>query len=334
MVCSPHIDKLNVMQTKPKHKQKTTHSYYIWFLLALIAAIASSPHGVLIKSIASQIDGNLLNVLRMAVAVIVCLPMMIRDRRKVFNDKKATKNMLTASISMAVAVFTFTFSLKYAPASYVAILQLLAPLMLVIYSAMIFKEKVSIWAITGILLGISGATILIGVPYFTNYAGSGMIYPTATILMLFNALMYPLYTIHVRKMNGSQKIPMFSILGYVYLFVMVLSLVAWVGRGARLPAELSWHIWVVVMFSGLIVSGIARAAQIWSYEKIGAVPIVLLTYLEVLLAILIPVVLFAERVTIYMALGGLLIVLGILLAEWRRLVPACRMTAGHRSHTE
>ncbi len=309
------------MRTKPIHKQQTVHTYYVWFLLALIAAVASAPHGILIKTVASQIDGNLLNALRMTVAVIVCLPMMIRDRRKVFNNNKAAKNMLIASISMAVAVFSFTFSLKYAPASYVAILQLLSPLVLAMYSVIIFKEKISVWAITGVLLGLSGAAILIGVPYFAIHAWSGLLYPTATILMLFNALMYPLYTIHVRKMNDAQKIPMFSILGYVYLFVMVFSLAAWVGRGAKIPAEFNWHIVVVITFSGLIVSGIARAAQIWSYEKIGAVPIVVLSYLEVFLAILLPVIYLAESLTSYMVLGGVLIVLGIVLAEWRKFVP-------------
>ena len=73
-----------------------------------------------------------------------------------------------------------------------------------------------------------------------------------------------------------------------------------------------------MLFSGLVVSGIGRAMQIWSYERIGSVPIVVLTYLEVFVAILLPIFYLNEQITASTAVGGLCIFLGVVLAESHR----------------
>lgn len=310
--------------------------YNFWFMVALIAAISGAPHGIILKSVTPLIDGNLLNALRMGVAAAFCIPAMFASWKLISKKRSALRSVLIASIAMALSVFSFTFSVKYAPASYVAILQLLSPIVFVVYSAKFFRERITARAVLGITCALVGAAIIVAVPFYTSGYGSHhhAFYPVASLLMLINAFAYPLYTVHARKLNTEHKLPMFPILGYIYTLVMLASLVLWGATGANMPLHLNWNIIFAIMFSGLIVSGIGRAMQIWSYERIGSIPIAVLTYLEVFLAILLPVFYLHETMTKTTVLGGLFILMGMVLAEshWRRL---CKKLAvkglSHRS---
>lgn len=294
------------------------YKYHFWFMVALVAALIGAPHGVVLKNFAAGMDGNLLNALRMGIAALVCAPSMLIAVKVIKRNRGAFRSLMIASISMAASVFSFTFSIRYAPASYVAILQLLAPVMLAVYSARFFHEKLTLKAVLGIGCAFLGAVVIISVPFYAVQTTSHAFYPIATFLMLLNAVTYPLYTVHVRKMNTDYKIPMFSILGYVYSFVTIVSLLLWAGTGAKLPGQFTTGMLFAVLFSGLLVSGIGRAMQIWSYERIGSVPIVVLTYLEVFVAILLPLFYLGEQMTASTIVGGIFIFLGVVLAESHR----------------
>lgn len=70
-----------------------------------------------------------------------------------------------------------------------------------------------------------------------------------------------------------------------------------------------------VVFSAIAVSLLARLITIVTYQRIGSAATAGFQYTEVFLAILIPVIVLGEHLTIEMVVGGSLILTGLLIAE-------------------
>ena len=64
----------------------------------------------------------------------------------------------------------------------------------------------------------------------------------------------------------------------------------------------------------------ARSATTLAYKKLGSAPVAGLEYLRIMLSVFIPVIALGERLSIEMALGGGLILAGVILIE-ARLAP-------------
>ena len=73
------------------------------------------------------------------------------------------------------------------------------------------------------------------------------------------------------------------------------------------------------VYSGVAVLLIARSLNVVTYEHIGSAVVGALDYLEKLLAILIPVVILHETLSVEMVLGGALILCGVYMAEHHKV---------------
>lgn len=294
--------------------QKQTHDRRFWFAIGLAATLLTAPNMTILKILVSDIEPLTLNTIRYAILAIISLPFVITA----WWHFTATnlRYALTVGLCLAVSVTTTVYALLYSQASYVVILALLAPIILVLYSRHFIGEKVNFRAAAGITLAAIGAFTAVALPIALSGSDVIRFYPLATILILINCLLYPLAIIYSRKSHEA-GLPLPAVYGVSSVVVLLASAIAML-LAHGIPTYLvgiSPASWLGIGYSAIVVAFLARIMSTASYEKIGAVTTGALSYAHTIIAILIPVAVLGEQLSLAMVGGGLLILLGVYLTE-------------------
>jgi len=282
-------------------------------MVALLGALLLAPSAVLLKIILIDLDPLLVNALRFALAALVALPWTLR-LLPVLRGKTG-KAVLWACVPLAVSATCMVLAVTYGPASYIATLQLLAPLLLVWYSKKIISEKINRRLAMGLSLAALGATVMTLLPIAFAQQGHFVFYPLATLFGLVNIIFYPFATVEFRRVNEELKIPLMGLFGFSALVISIASFLLWAGLGADMPKAVRVQDIAILLYFGLFVSLFSKLLNVFCYERIGSAAIGIVTYFGSLLAIVLPVVILHETISVEVALGGCLIFAGLVLAE-------------------
>lgn len=295
-----------------KIKQKVS---YKWFFICLLAITLGAPNATVIKYTAEGMDMFVYNSLRFALPALICLPFIYKERKRI-NSKNLSYSVLVG-LFLSAAVTTFVPALKMAPASYVSILTLITPIIFVIYSIKLTNDKINSRGVAGITLAALGAFLIVFLPVALAQGGQLEFYPGATVLMMINALTYPLAVIYSRKANEA-GLSLVSIMGISAIVIFFVSATVVIAQSSWQPQDVTTRNIAGILYSGIVVALIARMLSVASYERIGSAVVSALAYLEIMMAIGIPIVLLNEELSVGMVFGGALILLGIYLVEYHK----------------
>ncbi|MEM7226828.1 MAG: EamA family transporter [Pseudomonadota bacterium] len=221
------------------------------------------------------------------------------------------KIFLIALISAAMQYgFTFT-GLKYLDASTtVLVVQLEVPV-LVLLSALILKEPLSLRKVLGILLAFGGVALIAGEPRL-----HGAYWPFAMVII--GVLFWAFGQIMVRRLG---EVGGFTLTAWVAVFATPQLFVAsWLVESdqIRLILEASWLIWTTVVYLGLVMTVIGYG--IW-YHLLGKYPVnrsAPFLLLIPVFSILGSVLFLGESLTATLIAGGLVIVAGVAIITLER----------------
>lgn len=314
-----------------KNKNLNKRPIWVWYVLAIVAVILAAPNGTIIKTVIEIIDPAWVNVMRFSVITIVMLPFMIRAVPVM--NKKNVRYALASGIFYSIAVMSYVMAISLSQASYVAVIDLGIPIVLMLYSVYLTREQVSRKAVVGISIAALGAFTVIGFPLLAGQGFASDFHPMATVLSLANVFAFPMTVVLSRKAS-EHGLPLTATFGLSSIVITVISLIfALLTVG---PISLSAIMnqpgaMLAIIYSALAVSLLARLLTVAAYKHLGSVAISGLHYVESFASILIPIVLLGEVMTREMMIGGLLILVGVLVAEVRHH-PAIHHhhRAGHR----
>lgn len=291
-------------------KKKNIHK---WFLLGVVSLLLSAPNPTVIRFTVQDIDPNVYNIIRFGL-IAICLTPYIFAKRKLLNSR-GFKYSVLVGVSLFVAAITYVWAIRLSTASYVSVLLLTMPIIFILYSMRLEKQRINRRSFAGISLAAAGAFVIVALPIILNKQADFVFYPLATVLALVQCLAFPLVVIFSKKAHQSDT-PVAATIGISAWCIVGLSLLAVLITGANFNLEvLSPKVISGAAYSGLIVSLAARALAVLSYEKVGAVVTAALGYAESLVAIIIPVIVLHERLSIEMVAGGVLILLGVYMVE-------------------
>ena len=291
------------------------NKHLVWFLLALLGALLAAPNAMVLKFATGNIDPYYVNMLRFGIVAICCLPLMITQRKLI--RKKQVRYAVFAGMSLAIAVLSFTKAIEMSEASYVSVIVLLLPIMLVLYSAVVYREKLTSKAFIGVGLAFAGAAFIILVPYLFRQHTKMTFYPGATILALIDCVFYPLSVIFIRKANQA-GMSMITVVGISATTVSIISAGAFL-IGGRSGGAFTVLDWLCVLYSALAVALVSRMLRVWTYERIGVAITSVLTYLDTFVAILLPVLILGETLSASVWVGGAIIMIGLYFVESHNL---------------
>lgn len=202
-------------------------------------------------------------------------------------------------------------SLAYLPLPDVIAIGFAAPLMTVILAALILGERLRVYRISAVLLGLIGVAVILS-PRLSVFSGDAMesTAQIGVILVLISAMFRALVQVHIRRLAQTEQTA--AIVFYFSMTTTILSLFT-------LPFG-----WVVPDFETIamlvcagLIGGVAQIFITSAYRFADASVIAPFDYTSILFAMVIGYVFFADVPAVQMLVGSAIVIFSGLLIIWR-----------------
>jgi drug/metabolite transporter (DMT)-like permease len=219
-----------------------------------------------------------------------------------------------AFFGVAFNMLTFFKGLSYTSPIISAVLMVTSPILVLIFSTIIVKEKLQPKKVIGIILGLSGATILI------LYGKKLASMPNAMLgnfLVFINAVSYAFYLIIVKKLMD--KYNAFTFVKWIYTigFLMVLPFgwseieqVVW----NSIPTDIYYKIGFVVLFSTFFT----YLLNLLSMRQLSPTTVAVFMYLQPLFATIFAISMGKDSLDAVKIGSALLVFLGVYLVVLKK----------------
>lgn len=214
-----------------------------------------------------------------------------------------------AFFGVALNMLTFFEGLSLTSPIMASVLMVTTPMLVLVLSAFIIKEKIMGKKAIGILLGLVGTVLLI---LYGKAVGNGENALWGNFLVFVNAVSYALYLILVKKLMDRYN--PFSFVKWIYLFgfIMVLpfgweqlSQVNWPG----MPVDVT----VKVVFVVVISTFLTYLLNLLSMKELKPTTVAVFIYLQPFFATVFAIALGKDELSLVKLLSALLIFVGVYL---------------------
>lgn len=219
-----------------------------------------------------------------------------------------------AFFGVALNMLTFFKGLSYTSPIMGAVIMVTTPMIVLILSAILIKERMKTRKILGIILGLAGTLFLILYGKSMNNAPKAGL---GNLLVFINAVSYGFYLIIVKKLMD--KYNAFSFVKWIYLFgfLMVLPFgytefqaVNW----SVLPVDIFWKIGFVVLFSTFLT----YLLNLLSMKELKPTTVAVFIYLQPLFATIFAIGLGKDELNMIKIGAALLIFSGVYLVTQKK----------------
>lgn len=256
-----------------------------------------------------------MNVIRVGVSVLLFwLLFLIYPSKEKIDRGDTGRFLLCALTGIAINQMLFLKGLSLTYSIHAVLLMLTTPILITIIAAWILKERLNIYKIAGLALGVSGAVVLITA---RQGSGSGENVLLGDLLVLINAVSYTFYFILVKplmlKYNPVQVIR----LVFTYGLLMVLPF------GWNEFVAIEWNSFGATEYTciGLITIGgtfLAYLFNVYGIKVLGASVAGAYIYIQPVFATIIAMIFLKEQLEIYKLLAAALIFTGVFLCNKTR----------------
>ena len=236
------------------------------------------------------------------------------DEKIAFSD--FPRFIAAALFGVAINMLTFFKGLSYTSPIMAAVLMVTTPIIVLILSAVLIKERMENRKILGIVLGLAGTLFLI------MYGKSMVNAPNASLgnfLVFINAVSYGFYLIIVKKLMD--KYNAFSFVKWIYLFgfLMVLPFglkefneIEW----SNIPINIFWKIGFVVLFSTFFT----YLLNLLSMKELKPTTVAVFIYLQPVFATIFAIGLGKDELSWVKIGSAILIFIGVFLVTQKKVI--------------
>ncbi|TGE29580.1 DMT family transporter [Hymenobacter metallicola] len=222
------------------------------------------------------------------------------------------RSVLCGIIGIGGNQLLFFSGLNYTSPINASLLQTIAPIVVVIASAVLLREKITLLRVLGILLGGVGAATVI----LSREAG-GAVYPNATLgnlFILLNATAFGVYLVIVTPLMRTYH--PFTVLARIFLVGAVVAVpFGWRGALTADYSSFPLYIWAEIVYMVVCLTIMAYLLNNWALKYASPALLGVYIYLQPILAVLIAVALGKDHFTWARALQAALIFGGVFLVS-------------------
>ena len=220
----------------------------------------------------------------------------------------------TAFFGVAVNMLAFFKGLSYTSPISASVLMVTTPIIVLILSAIIMKERILKRKIFGILLGLLGASFLI---LYGKSVGNATNATLGNFLIFINAASYAFYLIIVKKLMD--KYNAFTFVKWVYFFGLLMVIpfgwsefqeVQW----QSLPTTILWEIGFVIVFTTFFT----YLFNLLSIRELKPTTVAVFFYLQPLFATIYAMSLGKDELTLVKIISAVLIFAGVYLVTMKK----------------
>lgn len=221
--------------------------------------------------------------------------------------------LLCGVFGVVINMLCFFNGLKLTSPINASLIMMTTPILVLVISSIVLKEKFTLRKVLGIALGTAGAFILILYAGTESKASS----ITGDVLIFINALSYGLYLVLVKRMM--KKYHPFTVIFWVFVFGA--SILLPIGGGDLLNtdyAAFSKSIWWSILFVLLGPTLIAYMFNAYALSKVNATVVSAYIYLQPLLATSFAIFLGMDMLNLYNSGAAIFIFWGVYLVSFSR----------------
>ena len=210
-----------------------------------------------------------------------------------------------------------TWGLKYISSGLGAIMGAIFPLWLVVIGFFSVKSKMPGKAIIGLLLGFGGVCIIF-YEHLEDFLNPD--FRLGIFLSLIATWGWAFGTIYTKK-HAANFNPYFSIGLQMVISGMVMTSFSH-GLTNTIPvAAIPWQSWFAILYLVVFGSVISFIAYLYALQNLSTEQTSLYAYINPMVAILLGWLIFSEKLTMFIAVGGLVALLGVYLVNKAYKVP-------------
>ncbi|TGE16843.1 DMT family transporter [Hymenobacter elongatus] len=237
---------------------------------------------------------------------------LVAPQDRILGRADTIRAVLCGIIGIGGNQLLFFSGLNYTSPINASLLQTIAPIVVVIASAILLSEKITLLRVLGIMLGGIGAATVI----LSRDAG-GLVYPNATlgnIFILLNATAFGVYLVLVTPLM--RKYHAFTVLARIFLVGAFVAVpFGWQGVLAADYSRFPLYIWAEIVYMVVFLTIIAYLLNNWALKYASPALLGVYIYLQPILAVLIAVSLGKDHFTWARALQAALIFGGVFLVS-------------------
>lgn len=244
---------------------------------------------------------------RFTIGALALLPVLVvrarstSGRLTAHNEGNVWRDGALAGVALAVGYVFQTTGLQYTTSSVSAFLTYLLVVFVPLLSALVLRRLPRPSTLAGVVIAVAGLYLL------TDGAGIG--FGRGEVLSILCALAFAVHILVLSSVAERNDIVALNVVQFVVVGVLLVVPGLFAG-GYAFPASA----WAAAAYTGVIVSAIAFGLQVWGQRQVSASRTALVLMLEPVFAALLGYA-DGERLGIAGAIGGGLILAGILLSE-------------------
>jgi len=282
----------------------------VYCAIALVMLIWALNY-VATKTVLREIDALTLATFRITLAAAIMTPIYLAtpNRRTIGRSDAITFTQL-ALLGVVCNQMFFTTGLSMTTVSHSAILVGLGPIYVLILAWFQGLESLVPQKIVGMLLAFAGVAVLAAEHGFSLRSGT----LAGDLLTICGSLAFSFYIVAAKKV--ARKYDSVAVNFYLYLAAAILIVPITLRQGALLNwAAVSWKAWVGLGYTAAFASVAAYLIYFWALKHVTATRIAAFSYLLPVLATTFGIFLLGEHPSIYLFVGGALVLVGVYLAE-------------------
>ncbi|MDA8123892.1 MAG: DMT family transporter [Deltaproteobacteria bacterium] len=188
-----------------------------------------------------------------------------------------------------------------------------SPIVILIFSYLLLKERITGSKVVGILLGAAGALTVILSAGLGDLRGNTLL---GNVMVFANSVSWGLYLVLVRPLM--EKYDSQTLMKWVFLFGLIITSPLTLGVTVSTSfVRIPWHIWLAILFVVFITSAVAYWLINYSLKTLSPNINGIYIYLQPLVASLTAVVFGKDTLTVVDFLAAALIASGVYLVTWR-----------------
>ncbi len=299
--------------TQDKQRSFAQRYFYVVILLPIIFWAFAFPF---IKIGLEELSPVNLTILRlfMVCGVFLLFLLLAPKRFTPLHKKDIVPLFLLGFLGVVVYHLGLNYGEQYISASAASLIIATIPVFTVIFATILLKEKVTRKIIVGVPMSLSGVVII----SLTGTAGDpfAVTYLSAAFAVLVSAFVGAGYTIAGKKLL--ERYSALSLTVYAMLFGC-LGLLPFLSPSLVSEAvSLSLRGWGAVLFLALLPTVVGYVLWYVALEIKTASEISVFLYFVPVLSTIISYFLFNESISILFALGGMLVIAGLVIVNWHQ----------------
>ncbi len=282
------------------------------YLVLLVQSLFASGTHLVAKVAARDVDPFTLTLVRSLIAAVaISLLLLVRGRFPRIRREDWMLVVFLSFLAIPLNQFLFLFGIASTTPSNAALLYATTPILVVLFSRWFLGERLTRRKLIGVGLGFAGVAIVIlerGVDASIQYVHGNLIIYVAVIA-------WGLYTVLGKRLitqYGPIDASAITLLTGTLVFLPI----------GILPAlrfdfgAIGVWTWAQILYLGVITSVVAYLLWYYALARIEAGKVALFANLQPILTTILAVVLLGQDVTVQFVLGGMLAILGVVIAQF------------------